>query len=392
MNRLLRGWAASAAVISGVAVVSSPAAATAATAATASAAPVATVVASGLNDPKHLAFGPGGLFVTESGTGGSSCTSDRGTSYCEGETGSVALVSPLGTVTVLSRLPSVVDPSEGTLGPAAVTFEHGKLAVLFQDTALNPDGTTAVRGPGTEAFGKLLLARPFSGSAGWTLGPDFAAFAAAHPQDPATLGGPPGQEAVYDSDPYDIVPYNGGYAIADGAANDVLWLSRHGSISVLARLPTVPETVPPGILGPGPVTIDAQAVPTSLAVGPDGALYVGTLPGFPGLPGTASIYRVEPGQAPAAVVTGLVAVTDLAFDCQGRLLVLEYNVGGLLAPPTTPGALLRVSRTGNVTTLPVTGLVEPTGMAVGPNGAVYVSIYGNSSAGAGEVLRITGLG
>src|SRR5262249_8535360 len=147
--------------------------------------------------------------------------------------------------------------------------------------AVNPDGSTSVQGPGSQFFGKLVLARPFSPSSEWSAGPDIAAFAAANPQDPATLGGPPGGETVYDSDPYVIVPFNGGYAIADGAANDVLWLSPEGRLKVLARLPTVPETVPAGILGPGPVTIDAQATPTSLAVGPDGALYAGTLPGFP---------------------------------------------------------------------------------------------------------------
>jgi hypothetical protein len=355
------------------------------------AAPVVTVVASGLNDPKHITLGPGGLYIAESGTAGNSCVSVDGTSYCEGETGSVKLLGLSGIRTVLPSLPSARDPEEGVLGPAAVTFDRGRLAVLFQDLAVNPDGTTAVRGPGAEAFGKLVLARPFSGPSGWTLGPDIAAFAAAHPQDPATLGGPPGQEAVYDSDPYDIVPYRGGYAIADGAANDVLWLSPAGALSVLARLPTVPETVPAGILGPGPVTIDAQAVPTSLAVGPDGALYAGTLPGFPALPGTARIYRLAPGHPATAVVTGLTEVTDIAFDHQGRLLAVEFNTGGGLAPDTTPGALVRVSHTGSVSTLPVAGLTQPTGLAVGRDGAVYVAINGNAPPGSGEVLRITGL-
>jgi hypothetical protein len=67
----------------------------------------------------------------------------------------------------------------------------------------------------------------------------------------------------------------------------------------------------------------------------------------------------------------------------------------LLAPPTTPGALVRISRGGHtVTTLPVTGLFQPTGVAVGYHGAVYVSNYGDSTATAahsGEILKITGL-
>jgi len=39
-------------------------------------------------------------------------------------------------------------------------------------------------------------------------------------------------------------------------------------------------------------------VPTGLARGPDGALYVGLLTGVPFAPGAASVYRVVPGQAP----------------------------------------------------------------------------------------------
>jgi hypothetical protein len=47
-----------------------------------------------------------------------------------------------------------------------------------------------------------------------------------------------------------------------------------------------------------------------------------------------------------------------------------------------------------VTTLPVTGLFQPTGVAVGSRGVVYVSNYGASTATAahpGEILKITGL-
>jgi hypothetical protein len=353
------------------------------------AAPTVTVVASGLNGPKKLVFGPGGLYITESGTGGGTCVpGDGGVPFCEGETASVALLDWFGhTHPVLSGLPSVAEGNQGAAGPSSVTFRSGKLAVLYQDALVKADGTSSVQGPGAEAFGKVLRARPFSSPSGWHLGPDLGAFAAAHPQDPATMGGTPG-ETPYDSNPFDIVPFRGGFAIADAAANSVLWLSPHGHLSMIARLPAVPEQFPAG------VTINAQAVPTSLAVGPDGALYVGTLRGVPSLPGTAGVFRVVPGQAPVAAVTGLTTVTDIAFDHHGRLLVLELKTGGLLSPPATPGALLRVDH-GQVTTLPVSGLSSPTGLAVGPDGAVYVANNGTAAgtaAPSGEVLKITGLG
>ena len=100
-------------------------------------------------------------------------------------------------------------------------------------------------------------------------------------------------------------------------------------------------------------------------------------------------------EQPRDLLQGLTAVTAIAFDRQGRLLATEYSTGGLLSPPTTPGALVRISHHGHtVTTLPVAGLFQPTGVAVGSHGTVYVSNYGSSTATAthpGEILRITGL-
>ncbi|HXP57436.1 MAG TPA: ScyD/ScyE family protein [Streptosporangiaceae bacterium] len=189
--------------------------------------------------------------------------------------------------------------------------------------------------------------------------------------------------------------YHGGFVVADAAANSLLQVSPSGRIHLLARFPAVSEQAPAGVLGPSPVTVKAQAVPTSIAAGPDGALYVGLLRGVPSDPGTAYIYRVVPGHRPTVWARGLTAVTAIAFDQRGRLLATEYSTGGLLAPPTTPGALVRISHGGHsVTTLPVTGLFQPTGVAVGGDGAVYVSNYGGSTAKAahpGEIVKVTGL-
>jgi hypothetical protein len=67
----------------------------------------------------------------------------------------------------------------------------------------------------------------------------------------------------------------------------------------------------------------------------------------------------------------------------------------LLAPPTVAGTLVRISHHGHtVTRLAVSGLFEPTGIAVGSGGTVHVSNYGDSTATAahpGEILKITGL-
>jgi hypothetical protein len=361
--------------------------------------PKISTVASGLNSPKHLLLRNHSLYVAESGSGGSpgasNCvtgpaTEGPGTTqYCEGATGAIAVVKDGAVSVVDGGLPSVIEEDTGEVaGPSGVAFgPRGRMDVSFQDELVNADGSNGLSGLAARQFGTLRTG-PFASV-------DIAGFAAANPQNPATLGGIPGTETTYDSDPYDVISHGHGELVTDAAANSLLHINRHGNVRLLARFPTEPETVPAGVLGPNPVTIDAQAVPTSVAVGPDGALYVGTLRGIPSLPGTAQIYRVVPGQAPTVWATGLTAVTAIAFDPEGRLLATELSTGGLLAPPTVPGALVRVSRSGgDVTTLPVTGLSAPTGVAVAANGTVYVANDGegtSTSAQPGEILKIKGL-
>ena len=356
-----------------------------------------SVVVSGLNNPKHLIIGPDGhLLIVESGVGDpakKNCVPTIGntgspTSTCVAKTGDILRVTGHTATPILRGLESAIDATSGEVaGPASAVWVNGHFVVAMQDTDVQADGSTGL--PGADAFGKLVTAGAYSLRSSWNLGPDLAAFALEHPQTNA--GGTPG-ESPSDSDPYDLVSYKGGLAVADAAANDVLWLSPSGRLSVLGRLPAVAETVPAGVFGPTPVTIQAQFVPTSLAVGTDGALYVGGLRGVPSLPGTASVYRIVPGHAPSLYAKGFSAISDLAFDNQGRLLVLELSTGGLLAPPTVPGALIRVNYNHSRTTVLSAGLSQPTGLVVAKDGAIYIANHGTSPGSAvpsGEIVRIT---
>jgi hypothetical protein len=371
----------------------------AATAEAASTGVTVTVVGGPLNAPKHLILTPAGLLVTESGAGGTSkanCVTGPATGgtnlvrYCAGLTGAVSLIRG-HSVPLAVPLPSVIEEdTQEVAGPAAVAFNGDSQAVVFQDVLETKDGGNTLPKPFGTFFGSLLLRR-----GGTVVRADLAAFAAAHPQPASSLGDFPG-ETAYNSDPYDVVAYRGGYVVADAGANSLLEVSEQGTIRLLARFPTLAEQAPANLIGnPKPITIQAQAVPTSVAVGPDGALYVSLLRGVPSDPGTAYIYRVVPGHRPTIWARGLTAVTAIAFDSEGRLLATEYNVHGLLAPATVPGALVRISRNGHtVTKLPVHGLYQPTGVAAGPGGVVYVSNYGGNVATdrrPGQLLKITGL-
>jgi sugar lactone lactonase YvrE len=135
-----------------------------------------------------------------------------------------------------------------------------------------------------------------------------------------------------------------------------------------------------------------QAVPTGLTMGPDGAFYVGELTGFPFVPGAARVWRVTADGEASVYAEGFTNVIDVAFDADGNLLVLEMVAGGLLNgneedPASLASRLVSVAPDGTQTTLIDSGLTFATGLAVGSDGAIYVSNFG-VMPGMGQVLMI----
>lgn len=156
-----------------------------------------------------------------------------------------------------------------------------------------------------------------------------------------------------------------------------------GRITTLAVFPDRMVTGPDGKKTP------TQSIPTSITRGPDGAYYAGELTGFPFPVGAARVYRVVPGQAPTVYAKGFTYVIGLAFGRDGALYVLEIIKHGLFAAEKSglTGALIRVAPDGTRTTVLSKGLAAPSGLAVGRDGALYVSNYG-TFAGQGQVIRI----
>jgi hypothetical protein len=223
---------------------------------------------------------------------------------------------------------------------------------------------------------------------------DLAAFEAVHNPDRGAGPGPSYAQPSIDSDPYAFVSYRGGYAVVDAAGNDLLWVSPAGAVSVLAVFPTRDVRLTAAERGQhrprSPAVLPVQSVPGSVAVGPDGALYVGEFTGWPYRIGTARIWRVVPGKKPSVFASGFTNISDIAFE--GReLLVLEMASEGLLNP-ASPGALTRVAPNGRRAVVARTGLVAPTGLAVA-DGSIYISNYGTSPASGpgphGELVRLS---
>lgn len=358
------------------------------------------VLVSGLNQPKKLSFaGDGNLLVALSGDGvaPSTCTGEQAS--CAGRSGAIDEVTPSGKVsTLLTGLSSVSSGGADAqaTGPVEALAVRKSLQVLFQGSVINAHTGHEVYGPAGNQLEKLIgLSR--SGSS--TVEADLGRFEARHDPDRGAGTTVRYGESAIDSDPYSLVPYRGGYVIADAGANDLLFVSRSGRIRVLAVFPTINERAAAGAFGSTQkkaIEAQAQAVPTAVAVGSDGALYVGELGGLPYAVGRDVVYRVLPGHRPTVYARGLTAIGDIAFDSRGRLLVLEIDRRGLNDPGfntghPASGALLRISSSGARQTLLSSGLIYPTGLAV-RDSSVYISNYGVSSASVGrggEILQLT---
>ena len=327
-----------------------------------------SVVMTGLNAPKQLAFGPeGALYVAETGTGaaGAPCipAGDSDALACYSLTGSITRYWKGEQERIVTGLPSLGVGGEVVAGPNDIAFQgRGNMYVtigLGADPALR-------EGLGEEGatLGTLIVVKP---NGKWSVVADISGFEAANNPD----GGP------IDSNPYGVLAEGGRQYVTDAGGNSLLQVSPNGQLSLVSTFPDL--ALPPL---PVPFT-SSQSVPTEVVRGPDGALYVSTLTGAPFLPGLARIYRVTPGGAPTVYRDGFTAITDFDFGPDGSLYVLQFASELFLGGA---GSVVRVSPDGTRTTI-ASGLVAPTGLTVGPDGAVYVTNLG-VVVGAGEVLRI----
>lgn len=246
---------------------------------------------------------------------------------------------------------------------------------LFGATDLSPIGRRslwATVGPVTDDTGCVVGETTFQNcgqalyrvSQGRTrLVADLFAFEAEH--NPDGLG--------IDSNPYDVEALKGrGALVVDAAGNDLLRVDNRGRVDVVAFFP---QAAP-------------EAVPTSVAVGPDGAYFVGELTGFPATPGVSSIWRIAPGASNAACGTsadcqkvfngGFTSIIDLAFGPDGDLYVAELDESSWLAfvpggPAPTGGTINKCAVETGTCEEVATGIFFLTAITFDDDGALWAT-------------------
>jgi hypothetical protein len=353
------------------------------------------VVATGLDSPRHLAFGSrGDLFVAEAGRGGSGpCFVGGEGPACMGATGAVTKIDRWGRqsrfvegLASYANAPPDDPAANGTnaIGPHGITVLGADHVFVTNGGPTEPKDpvtgapisreTLAAQNPVADLFGRLLLIKHHGKIRKVA---DLWAFERDVNPD-AAVGNP-----AIDSNPVDVLFDRGRFVVADAGGNAIDVVNHKGRVSNLAVFAN--RLVPNPFGGPD---IPMQAVPTSVVEGPDHQYYVSQLTGFPFPPGGANVYRVNPRSGAVTVfASGFTNIMDLAFGKNGTLYVLEIDHDGLLSG-STDGGLFAVSRDGTkrqIALAPGT-LTMPGGIAVGKDGLYITNNAG--SPGGGQVLRI----
>jgi hypothetical protein len=313
------------------------------------------------------------------------------------------LSSPKGIAIASNNSVVIGQGAYGPPGPALEYFFKGPKKgtatpltdpVNIVDVAITPDGA------GWAIGGDHVLYRQAPGGA---ITPilDIAAYQAADP-DPYNL--PPQDPA--ETNPFGLAALKSNdVLIADAAGNDVIRVSPNGTARTVARWTL--EMVKTDKVGDPtlPPKLPAEAVPTSIAIGRDGWAYVGQLMGFPGRPGSAHIWRVNPNAVGARCdakhktrnckvwKSGFTSIIDLAFNPKnGTLYVYEIARAGWLTfeegfkTGNFPPAVLLEVRSHHRNRELVRGkLSQPGGVAVARDGSIFVTdgMFSN-----GRLLRI----
>ncbi|MEO7006410.1 MAG: ScyD/ScyE family protein [Terrimesophilobacter sp.] len=299
----------------------------------------------------------------------------NGTAYTtQNFAGLVTQIDRHGTASVIASAPgfetSAVSSRNGTVYYAVVAQDHSSAVLMARsrngtvrqvadlwahENTKNPD---AVNSYGFDGLSTDCLAQ----------------FPPAGPMTNA-----PAYTGIVDTHPYSSLALRDAIYVADAGANAILRVGYNGSVSTVAVLPpTAPIFVTPEIAaGAGFPACAAghnyrfEPVPTDVEVGPNGWLYVTSLPGGPedaSLGARGAVLKINPRNGMVkTVATGFVGATGLAVSPRSGTVYVAELFGG----PNGTGQVSMVPA-GAHTPTPLIALSQPAAIEL-RHGKLYVT-------------------
>lgn len=311
------------------------------------------VVAEGLNNPRLMHYDDdGALYIAEAGLAGEDSVETRQGPRRFGTTARVMVVRPdgAGAAPLVEGLIST-EGFDNYIGVQSVETGDGSLWLVLGDAPAEVEGHSA---------GVLVLDENLAETR----------FVDLRAIEEATN---PDQDFVV-SNPQDIALADDGSAyVIDASGNALYHIPAEGE----PELVHVWEDLP---------------VPTSVAIGPEGDLFVGFLTGFPFQVGASRIERWSAEGELLDTIEGLSFVTDVQVADDGTIYAVEFAGGfGDMGWAPDSGRVVRVAD-GEITPL-LEGLNFPYGVAEAPDGSLVVSVNtAFSEPGSGMVVRVPAAG
>ena len=177
---------------------------------------------------------------------------------------------------------------------------------------------------------------------------------------PAEIGAPASYKGGVDSHPYATATRKGSTYVADAGGNSILSVSSWGHVKTVATLPGIPYTFTAEVVegfGLDPCFVGRtyyfEGVPTDVETGPDGRLYVSSLPGGPEGPelgSRGSVFKIDARTGhQKQIARGFLGATGVAVSPHGTIYVAEMFGNKITAvrhghrwtkaSPPTPGAV-----------------------------------------------------